>query len=174
MTSGSSGLLPSTGVYAALSLTLELRAAAAVAPATAAPLTVVAFGPPIEMPSFGFHVWSLGNCVPGEVCLTWPVAGCCGGGGAGLGALRPPLGAAFGGGGRGGRPELEALRICSAVEGIIGAAYRSWDEGMEEGRMALSAARCSIFDCVVFLCERIIVALFDWKIDQFALEDQRQ
>lgn len=95
------------------------------------------------MPSFGFHVWSLGNWVPGEVCLACPVAGCCEEGGE-VGDLRAALGADLGGGGRGDLLELEAFRICSAVEGIIGDAWRRCADGREEGRMALSAARGSI------------------------------
>lgn len=143
-TSGSSGLLPSTGVCAALSLGSGLYAEAEADDAAPAPLAVAAAGPPVLIPSFGFHVWSLGYWVPGEVCLACPVAGCCEEGEA-VGDLRAALGADFGGGGRGGLLELEALRICSAVEGIIGDAWRRCAEGREEGRIALSAVRGSIF-----------------------------
>lgn len=138
--SDSSGRLPSTGVCAALSAGVELLAAAA-----PAPLAVAAAGPPILIPSLGLHVWSLGNCVPGDVCLAWPVAGCWGRGGGGVCAFRAALGAVLGGGGRGGLLELEAWRMLAALEGIMGDAWRRGDGAMAEGRMALSAARGSIF-----------------------------
>lgn len=97
--------------------------AAALSPLPA-PDTVAAAGPPSLIPSFGFHVWSLGKLVPGDVCLPCPVApwNCCGGGGGRRGDV---LEAEDGGGGCGGFGGFEAyVRSRIAEAGIIGDACR--------------------------------------------------
>ena len=113
--------------------------ASGVATLAPAPETVPAAGPPILMPSCGFHVWSFGKLVPGDVCRAdFAVVGKgLGGGGFGF------VDAGGGGGGRGG---FEANgRILREVLAITGDAYRRC-EGVKAGRTALRATWGSMVD----------------------------
>lgn len=128
--------MPSTGVVA-------LAAAAAAAPPTLAweaELGVVAAGPSNLIPSFGFHVSSLGKLVPGDVCRAEPDEAE-GGGRTDRGVGRDDDG---GGGGFRGRFEFEAyVRTGNATAYMLCRRCRCVGM-MEVSLLARGAARRSI------------------------------